>query len=94
MQTPIADESATVAAALWTPPTALNTKQASDYTGLATATLEKLRCTGGGPAFISYSRRAIRYRVSDLDTWMNARTVHSTSERLPHRKRVQMGVAA
>ncbi|WP_260600437.1 helix-turn-helix transcriptional regulator [Sphingomonas endolithica] len=61
-------------------PAALNTEQASRYTGLATATLEKLRCTGGGPPFVSYSRRAIRYRLADLDAWMTARTRCSTSE--------------
>lgn len=60
---------------------ALNTKQASTYTGLAPATLEKMRCTGGGPRFVSYSRRAIRYRMSDLDIWMSSKTISSTSER-------------
>lgn len=60
---------------------ALNTVDAANYTGLAPATLEKLRCTGGGPRFVSYSRRAVRYRVSELDAWMGARTISSTSER-------------
>ncbi len=59
----------------------LNTAEAAKYTGLSTATLEKLRCAGGGPRFISYSRRAVRYRLADLDEWMAARTVGSTSER-------------
>ena len=60
---------------------ALDTREASHYTGLASATLEKLRCTGGGPPFIRYSRRAVRYRVVDLDSWMSALTFMSTSER-------------
>ncbi len=58
---------------------ALNTNQAAEYTGLASATLETLRSRGNGPLFVRYSRRAIRYRIVDLDRWMNARTVANTS---------------
>lgn len=61
-------------------PPALNTEQASVYTGLAVATLEGLRCRGGGPRFVRYGRKAVRYLVRDLDEWMAARTVSSTSE--------------
>lgn len=61
---------------------ALTTEQASQYTGLAEKTLEGLRCRGGGPKFVRYSRRAVRYLVRDLDEWISARTVASTSERL------------
>lgn len=60
---------------------ALNTHQAAEYTGLASATLETLRCRGNGPVFIRYSRRAIRYRIVDLDRWMNERIVANTSIR-------------
>lgn len=59
---------------------ALNTEQASAYTGLAEKTLEGLRCRGGGPRFIRYGRKAVRYLVSDLDQWMRSRVVSSTSE--------------
>lgn len=59
---------------------ALSTTEAAAYTGLAPTTLEALRCKGGGPNFVRYSRKAIRYRVSDLDAWMTERIVGSTSE--------------
>lgn len=59
---------------------ALDTKQAAIYTGLAAATLETLRCRGGGPEFVRYSRKAVRYTVAALDAWMAARQVASTSE--------------
>ena len=59
---------------------ALNTAHASIYTGLAEGTLEKLRCTGGGPRFVRYGRKAVRYLIADLDAFMAARTVGSTSE--------------
>ena len=61
---------------------AFNTEQASAYTGLASATLEKLRCTGGGPRFVRYGRKAVRYLRADLDDFMAARTVGSTSEQM------------
>jgi predicted DNA-binding transcriptional regulator AlpA len=59
---------------------ALNTEQASLYTGLAAATLEGLRCKGGGPRFVRYGRKAVRYLTADLDAWMAGLTVSSTSE--------------
>ena len=60
---------------------ALNTHQAAAYTGLASATLETLRCRGNGPLFVRYSRRAIRYKIADLDRWMSERTIANTSAR-------------
>jgi predicted DNA-binding transcriptional regulator AlpA len=59
---------------------ALNTEQAALYTGLAPATLEGLRCKGGGPRFVRYGRKAVRYLTADLDAWMARLTVSSTSE--------------
>ena len=61
---------------------ALKTEHAAAYTGLAPATLERLRCTGGGPRFVRYGRKAVRYLIADLDAFMAARTVGSTSESL------------
>lgn len=59
---------------------AFTTPQASTYTGLAEAYLEKLRSVGGGPRFIRYGRRAVRYRKRDLDDWMSRHECGSTSE--------------
>lgn len=59
---------------------ALNTAQASAYLGLAEKTLEGLRTRGGGPRFVKYGRKAVRYLLSDLDAFMAARMVGSTSE--------------
>lgn len=61
---------------------AMNTEQAASYCGLASATMEGLRCKGGGPRFVRYGRKAVRYLLSDLDAWMAERTVASTSEAL------------
>ncbi len=61
-------------------PAALNTQQAAIYTGLAETTLEGLRCRGGGPRFVRYGRKAVRYLVGDLDEWIGSFRVGSTSE--------------
>ena len=61
---------------------AFNTEQAASYTGLASATLEGLRSRGGGPRFVRYGRKAVRYLIADLDAWMAERTVASTSEKI------------
>lgn len=58
----------------------LDTPQASLYVGLAVSTLEKKRVTGDGPQFIRYGRKAVRYQIADLDAWMSAFRVASTSE--------------
>lgn len=59
---------------------ALDTAQAAAYVGLAPNTLEKLRHYGGGPRFVRYGRRAIRYLKADVDQWLAARTFENTSE--------------
>ncbi len=47
---------------------------ASKITGMAVATLATLRCRGGGPPFIKYNR-SVRYSVSALQEWRDARVV-------------------
>ena len=59
---------------------ALDTAGAARRLSLAESTLEKLRVTGGGPAFCKLGRRVV-YRVADLDAWIASRRVRSTSER-------------
>lgn len=65
----------------------LSTRDAAAYLtdrGLpcAAATLEKLRCVGGGPRFRKFGRY-VRYDAADLDTWADSKIsdpVSSTSE--------------
>ena len=57
-----------------------DTHGASRHLGLAEQTLRKLRVVGGGPRFVKLGR-AVRYRLSDLDDWLEARLCDSTSER-------------
>jgi predicted DNA-binding transcriptional regulator AlpA len=57
----------------------LRTSGAAAKTGLSVSTLNKLRCSGGGPAFLKLGR-AVRYKPVDLKDWLDSRRVMSTSE--------------
>jgi hypothetical protein len=56
-------------------------KGAAEYINSSTSTLAKRRLYGGGPKFTRIGR-AIRYAKSDLDAFMAANTVSSTSEKV------------
>jgi hypothetical protein len=53
---------------------------AAAYLGLASSTLAKLRCRGGGPAFLKLGRRVV-YDQHDLDDWLDARRRLNTSQK-------------
>jgi excisionase family DNA binding protein len=55
-------------------------REAASVLRLSERTLERLRVSGLGPKFIRCGGRAVRYRQSDLDAWLTARSVRSTSE--------------
>jgi excisionase family DNA binding protein len=57
----------------------MTTKDAAAYVGLSEGTLEKLRLTGEGPTYLKLGR-AVRYVAADLDAWLVARRVNSTSQ--------------
>ncbi len=63
-------------------------REAAEYLRSSTSTLAKFRVYGGGPHFCRMGK-AIRYRQSDLDAFMSAGRVRSTSEPMivePERK--------
>ena len=57
----------------------LTTEQAAEYLNLSSKTLERLRCEGGGPAFLKLGR-LVRYRIDSLQEWIDSKMYHSTSE--------------
>jgi predicted DNA-binding transcriptional regulator AlpA len=59
---------------------AFDTERAAQRLGLSISTLEKMRCLGGGPAYLKLGRRVV-YEVADLDAWKAARRTLSTSQR-------------
>jgi len=57
----------------------LTVPEAADYLGLAVSTLNKWRVYGGGPRFLKLGR-SIRYRLSDLETFLDDQLVASTAQ--------------
>jgi excisionase family DNA binding protein len=56
----------------------LTQREAASALRLSERTLERLRLQGGGPLYVK-AGRAVRYRESDLEEWIDARVVSSTS---------------
>lgn len=57
----------------------LKTGEAAEVLGLSPATLNKMRCVGGGPKFCK-AGGSVKYRFLDLQAWLVSRTFSSTSE--------------
>lgn len=60
-------------------PVFLTTREAAKVLRLSSKTLEKLRCTGGGPSFRKLGKRVL-YMYGDLTAWADANLRHSTSD--------------
>ena len=58
----------------------LPTPHAAEYLGLGKSTLDKLRITGGGPAYFKVGARIV-YDVADLDAWLASHKRTSTSSK-------------
>ena len=58
----------------------LKTQQAADYICMSKAFLEKDRWAGARIPFIKVGSRAVRYRQSDLDHFLDQQVRQSTSD--------------
>ena len=58
----------------------LNTLEAANYLGLSKAFLERDRWAGAKVPFIKIGDRAVRYRMKDLDNYIESRSRKSTSD--------------
>ena len=58
----------------------LNTQQAADYLAVSKAFLERDRWAGARVPFIKIGSRSVRYRLIDLDSYINKQTRLSTSQ--------------
>lgn len=56
----------------------MTVQQAANYLGLAVSTLNKWRCYGDGPLFIKMGR-SVRYRIKDLNDYVEGSLAESTS---------------
>jgi excisionase family DNA binding protein len=54
-------------------PNTLTPKKAASYLGISEAALRLWRSEGRGPRFFRAGEKLIRYRQSDLDTWIESR---------------------
>ena len=59
--------------------TLLTTPQAAKHLGVSKAFLERDRWAGARIPFIKVGSRAVRYRQSDLDGFLDQQVRHSTS---------------
>jgi hypothetical protein len=63
------------------PPVALLTEaDAAAYLRLTRRALQAWRYQGRGPRFVKISRRAVRYRIDDLEAFVEACLRNSTSD--------------
>jgi len=53
----------------------LSQQQVAVRLGVSARTIEGWRARGVGPPFLRLSARAVRYRVSDLEQWLDQRRV-------------------
>lgn len=58
----------------------LNTTQAATFLGLSKAFLERDRWAGAKVPFIKIGDRAVRYRIEDLQNYVQSRMRFSTSD--------------
>jgi predicted DNA-binding transcriptional regulator AlpA len=57
----------------------LNPIEASEYVGVSSSWLAKLRLYGGGPRY-SKIGRSVRYSTDELDAWLTCNLQASTSD--------------
>ncbi|MBY6032361.1 helix-turn-helix domain-containing protein [Marinobacter daepoensis] len=58
----------------------LTTAEAAEFLGVSKAFLERDRWAGARVQFIKVGSRAVRYRLSDLEHYIERQIRHSTSE--------------
>ena len=53
----------------------LSESDAADYLGISKKTLQRWSFDHKGPAYAKFNNKLIRYRLADLDEWMNQQLV-------------------
>lgn len=61
------------------PPQLFTTKQAAVFLQIQASTLEQWRWAGRGPKFCKIGTRACRYRIADLEAFLEERVFTSTT---------------
>ena len=58
----------------------LSEKQAADFFDLTPRALQNWRTKGGGPPYVRVGHRTVRYRMSDLEAWLDSRRFENTAQ--------------
>jgi hypothetical protein len=58
----------------------VDTAGAAEILHLTPRALEERRRRGGGPPYVRISPTCVRYRIADLERWVQERTFASTAE--------------
>lgn len=59
----------------------ISQREAADLLGLSERTLKAMRLRKTGPTFVRISRRCVRYRLADLERFIESRTVATNCDR-------------
>jgi predicted DNA-binding transcriptional regulator AlpA len=57
----------------------VNAEAAAHMLGISSITLARWRVVGGGPKFLKLGR-SVRYRLTDLETWLTKQQHENTSQ--------------
>lgn len=60
----------------------LKAESVADWLGTTPGALAQMRYLGKGPKFVKLGARSIRYRVSDVNEWLDAQTRQQTGEQV------------
>ncbi|WP_390911853.1 helix-turn-helix domain-containing protein [Pseudosulfitobacter sp. SM2401] len=60
--------------------TLVDEREAASILCYSVRALQNWRHRGGGPDFVKVSSRSVRYRRTDLEKWIAARTVSNTAQ--------------
>jgi predicted DNA-binding transcriptional regulator AlpA len=63
-----------VAQAFTTQPQLLNEVEAGQFLSLSHRTLQNWRVKGGGPKYLKIGLKTVRYRLTDLQSWLEGAT--------------------
>jgi predicted DNA-binding transcriptional regulator AlpA len=63
-----------------TPEALFTEKQVSGWLGISIPSLQRMRSSGCGPAFVQLSARRIGYRKSAIEAWLSVRTINRVGE--------------
>lgn len=60
----------------------LTKKQAAEHLGVSVRTLETMMHNGTGPRFVKLGKKLVRFRQTDLDTWIEAQPSYSSTSQV------------